>query len=185
MSAPIVDKTSPLVFKRNVPFYDADIILNIQRSLGEAYIILLSGGPIVDSALDSDGRVKSQRNGEDDGAITLGFLAVIEGNVVDTCFGVNIVQDKLSPVAKQVKEVKELLGTAVAKNEDIRRVAVQTYRRAFEIVLRYQSKLAQLNFFTRCFRYGGIVKQAREDLKTVFAELVLAVRQATPQRSYR
>ena len=174
------DKATPLVVRRTISFYDLGCMLDITSSIANGYVIMLAGGNAAEPALDADGRVnKKPETSQESENTLLGFLALTEGNVVDTCFGVSAVANKKSPAMKQVVQVKFLLMAAAYDNDDIRQLAVETYRGAFEILLKYQGKLRRLNLFTRCFRYRGLVRETRSNLHRAFEELNDAVQSST------
>ena len=173
------DKAAPLVARQTISFYDFDCMLGISSSVANGYVILLTGGKAAGPALDTEGRVKKSETCRESENSLLGFLALTEGNVVDACFGVHAVAIKKSSAMQQVNKVKSLLLAASDDNNDIRQLAVETYRGAFEILLQYQGKLRKLNFFTRCFRYRGLVRDTSTNLQRAFEELSDALQSST------
>jgi hypothetical protein len=176
-------KTTSLLSKKHIQFYDPDSILHIISSVARGYVIILAGGIPTERALDRKGRIIKDGNSaatEKTDAIVLGFLALTEGNVIDTCFGVSLTNNiKGSLGMKHVQEIKDVLVASADADDSIRNLAVLTYRGGFEIILEYQEKLRELNCFTRCFQYRRVVRDAREALEMAFAELEDRVKAAT------
>jgi hypothetical protein len=159
--SPLVSKSSSRVF------YDEACLLVMDRQIAQGFVTILGG-----RGLDAGD------TGIDESKVTLGFLALTEGNAVDACFGVSSISSKDAKGKKMAKEVKRLLATAADSNEAIRRMAVLTYQQAFLIVVRFNDKTKKLNWFTRCFCYGKLQKQAIARLKENFAHLEEAVQSA-------
>jgi hypothetical protein len=167
--------SSPLLESKNVRLYDADCLVSVNDDIVYGLLIIL-GGPSEQSLQKAS--IYDQKSGLDEDAINLGFLAITEGNVLDACFGGHVMSAVASAkgasspqVQKQVKMVKSLLLDAADHNDDIRRLAVSTYRSAFFEVRSFHKKVSHLNFITRCFFYHKYRAEAHEILKTCFANL--------------
>ncbi|GKY95978.1 hypothetical protein MPSEU_000558300 [Mayamaea pseudoterrestris] len=173
------DKMTPLVSHKSLMFYDLDCMLNVSTSLANGYIVILAGGAPKESVLNAQGCVVNQPIEKEADNIVLGFLALTEGNVIDSCFGVSPVTSKMSSSRKYVERLKSLLLSAADENDDIRRLAVDTYIEIFGVLLQYQGQLRNLNCFTRCFRYGRLRRQAQANLERVFETLKHAIQTCT------
>jgi hypothetical protein len=166
-------KASTQVGRRTITFYDLDCLINIPMDVAKGYIVILAGGIPKQSAVNSEGRVIKRPASKDPaGNIGLGFLALTEGNVIDRCFGLSTVTaSRTSAGYKQVEKVKSSLIAAADENEDIRRLAVETFQGCFEILLQYRRRLMRLNWFSRCFRYRGQLVRLKFNLDRLFEEL--------------
>jgi hypothetical protein len=157
------------------PLYDASCMLQVDAQMGHGFVIILGGM----TAIPPSNKKKQSRGKnkiDDDNAVMLGYLALTEGNVIDACFGIKNQADrgKKSSV-EQSKKVKRLITNAADSSDSVRRLAVETYRKAFVHVLDFHKEVAKLNFFTKCFSYGKIQHEAEMSLKDDFAQLQEAV----------
>jgi hypothetical protein len=146
-------------------------MLVMDQQLAHGFVTILGGSPPLPKAATSQGLI-------DEGAVTLGFLALTEGNTVDACFGVSSISSKDARGKMMAKGVKQLLAAAADSNDDIRRLAVLTYQQAFRDVVRFHDKSKKLNFFTRCFCYGKLQQKTLARLKENFSHLDEAVQAA-------
>jgi hypothetical protein len=149
-------------------YYDEACLLVMDRQIAQGYVTILGGSGTPDAGGTTI----------DESSITLGFLALTEGNAVDACFGVSSISNKDARGKKMAKEVKQVLAIAADSNDAIRRMAVLSYQQAFLIVVRFNDRTKKLNWFTRCFCYGKIQKQATARLKENFEHLEEAVQSA-------
>jgi hypothetical protein len=155
------------------PLYDATCMLQVDAQMGHGFVIILGGM----SAIAPAGKKKRGKNKiDDDNAVMLGYLAITEGNVIDACFGIKHQADKGKKSSmEQAKRVKRLITNAADSSDSVRRLAVETYRKAFVHVLDFHKEVAKLNFFTKCFSYGKIQHEVEMALKDDFAQLQEAV----------
>mmetsp|Transcript_3947 Transcript_3947/g.5201 ORF Transcript_3947/g.5201 Transcript_3947/m.5201 type:complete len:185 (+) Transcript_3947:443-997(+) len=179
-------QTDPLVQDpAAIPFYDPQAMLTMEKSLAQGYITLLTGG-------DPRGIENLRKNRMRRDAVDMGFLALLEGNVLETCFAVGTTPagsksrdaavaavPSLAKRTAVVRRVKSLLAEASDSTESICKMAVASYLRAFEIVVKVQEELDQLNFFTKCLFRGRIIRKAQADLEDTFARLQEAVQAST------
>lgn len=120
--------------------------------------------------------------------ITLGFLALTEGTVIDTCFSglkspskrnaERDSNDRTSTSSAKKKlcvQAKSALSEASYTSEAIEPLAVDTYRMAFQEVLNFHQEVSRLNFFTFCFRYGKLQCKSQASLNRIFQQLEEAV----------
>lgn len=162
------------------PLYDAASMLEMDAEVARGFIVLLGG------EVPMDGRRRRTNNASpqelvaslDDSALTLGFLALTQGNTVDACLGVSGVSSRDSKGRQCARKVKELLADAADSNADLQRMAVGAYQEAFHVIFNFAKRAGRLNFFTRCFCYRRFRDEAEMDLKAAFQHLDEAI-QAT------
>jgi hypothetical protein len=181
-----------------VPLYDADAALSIPKNVADGYLILLSGG------LKSAKAVANQRNKNDASdpssggestaqsydsrrlsadersAISLAFAALTDGNVIEAMFGVEsnggIRGKNTSQVAfSAVRDAKQALIDASSSSESIKQLAVETYCKCFEVILKYHLGLESVGFIMYCIKQHKIRETAVEELVKAFQQLNEAV----------
>jgi hypothetical protein len=159
------------------PLYDATCMLQVDAQMGHGFVIILGGMSAIAPANNKKNQQSRGKNKiDDDNAVMLGYLAITEGNVVDACFGIKSQADRSKKSSvEQAKRVKSLITNAADSSDSVRRLAVETYRKAFVHVLDFHKEVAKLNFFTKCFSYGKIQHEAEMALKDDFAQLKEAV----------
>jgi hypothetical protein len=150
-------------------------MLNVDAQMGHGFVIILGGMTGIAPA-NKKKQSRGKNKIDDDNAVMLGYLALTEGNVIDACFGIKNQADKgKKSSVEQAKRVKRLITNAADSSDSVRRLAVETYRKAFVHVLEFHKEVAKLNFFTKCFNYGKIQHDAEMSLKHDFAQLQEAV----------
>lgn len=152
------------------PLYDKASLLNVTSSMAHGYIVLLGG---IQEQSASKGKKKKKVN---DSSIDLAFAALVDGNVVDACFGITSSSKRSSSAAGVSKEIKEVLRHVVDKNESVKKIAVEAYRNAFRVVVSFEEKVKKLNFFTFCLKYGKLQRDAECALKEAFENLEDAIK---------
>ena len=195
-SASPINTSTPLTSERNVfPLYDANSMLNMSSDVAHGYVVLLSGEAYAPEAQQESSKNKPKTSPDtpkttlesqtpsfsSESDIMLGFLALTEGTVIDSCFGVknsprNVESDddSTSSSAKQKKHIralKSVLSEASYTSEAIPKIAVDAYRAAFQEVLNFQREVDKLNFFSFCFRYGKLQCKSQASLKRIFQQL--------------
>jgi hypothetical protein len=108
----------------------------------------------------------------------LAFLALTEGNVVEACFGVQPYSKDHNGLAF-ARRAKGLIAEAVDSSEAIRKLAVDTYRESFVIVLETNTRVRKLNFLVRCFFRSRIQRWGRESLTSTLQRLEEAISSST------
>jgi len=182
-NAPLLQNASG---NKSLPhLYDPASMLQMDKEVARGFIVLMGGTPPSSGSggsSNSGGKVASDI---DDNTVTLGFLALTEGNTVEACFGVNgmVAGGKNDQGKKCARQVKSLLADAVDANEDVRKLAVIAYQRAFRTVFTYREKVGRLNVFTYCFCYRKLQKKAQKSLKDIFSHLEEVIRTATASSS--
>jgi hypothetical protein len=181
-----------------VKLYDPTSILSLSPDIITGFLILLgrSGDAVVPTnpSGTSNGRQTSRRRGKrdryhpspvlmaelDDSSLSLAFLAITDGNVVDTCFGVHIhdAHYKETPAYRLAKDAKDEISEAAEANEDMRRVAVLAYGQAFQVALECRRELEGLDLISACFRQGRIQRNARLDLAEALTPLADCIQEA-------
>ena len=142
--------------------YDVDSMLEMKKSAANGYIVLLNGGPA------------SQKSNEDEG-LSLAFMSLTSGNVLDACFGV--VNPSLrddTPARRSAREAKILINDHDSA-DSFRKVAVRAYCEAFKTVIRYNEKMDKMNCFIKCFRSKKVRSEAVEEIQAAFHSLVVAI----------
>jgi len=148
--------------------------MNTNGEVAHGYVVLLGGtGP------EQTKGAATEKDNLDESQLSLGFMALTEGNVVDACFGVHLTTKKNCKARQYAKEAKAFLAEAADSSDNFRRLAVNTYRHAFEIVFEFQEEVNKLNFFTVCFFYRGLQRKAESSLKRAFEDLQEATEAAT------
>jgi hypothetical protein len=146
--------------------YDSESMLAINHSVASGFVVLLGG--------IEDAKGKSDR--KKDAGISLGFLALTQGNVLDACFGVvNPSRREDTPASRSTREGKELLDDAALASDSIRGVAVEAYCAAFQVTINYNDKMGRLNCITRCFKSKKIRSKAEKSLRAAFMDLAEAI----------
>jgi len=136
--------------------YDEESMMSIEKSVADGFVVLLGGG---------------QANGD----VSLAFLALTQGNVLDACFGVvNPTRRDDTPAYRAARDGKFLLDEC-ATTDEFQRTAVEAYFEAFQVVSDYRSKMSKLNCITRCFREKKIRKKAQKKLVAAFTDLGRAI----------
>lgn len=189
--------------------YDPEALLNISGTVARGYIVLLSGGSpgtggsTTSSSSDSPSSTSNNKknkkksssssaspnNNED---VSLAFMALTSGNVLDACFGANSSPSssrQQTPANRAAANAKSLLGDCDdhhhddTDNETFRRAAVHAYCDAFKVVVVHDDKMKKLNCFTRCFRSKKIRTESQKNLKEAFEHLAQIINeQHQPQQ---
>lgn len=108
--------------------------------------------------------------------LSLAFIALTDGNVVDACFGVGGCGRNGSTQAKNIiREAKNLLRNAGDSSESIKHLAVGAYGRSFDAVIEYRKNIAMKNRFGSCSKAKTIRKAAEENLSDAFVPLLEAL----------
>jgi hypothetical protein len=148
-------------------------MLQVDPQMGHGFVIILGGASPPKNKKEQS---RGQKKIDDDNAVMLGYLAITEGNVIDACFGIKNQADKGKKSSmEQSKRVKRLITNAADSSDSVRRLSVETYKKAFQHVLDFHKEVAKLNFFTKCFQYAKIQHDFEMSLKDDFAQLQEAV----------
>ena len=92
MNSSLGPSTSDHVFQ----LYDPQELLSMDSKVASGYIVLMGGYSMAGSSNNNNNKKEKKSGGNneaastrlDKGALNLAFMALIEGNVVDACFGV-------------------------------------------------------------------------------------------------
>lgn len=153
----ITMSSKPLVVSDSaMPLYSASCVLSISADVAQGFVILLTGGPV-------------KKDDKEESTITLGFLAITEGNVVDACFGVET--NRKSGARRQAQGVKQHLAMAADDAPGLPKVAVEAYRNAFIICQEFHASVGKLQWWNFCFHYAKLQHDAEMRLKEAFAPL--------------
>lgn len=178
------EKHHPLVTSSPVVhLYDPVCMLDCSRDVASGYLILLQGGPSAPSPSPQKRRGKRDRTAPDidEGAVTLAFLALTDGNVINACFGApsQLLNASSSPSHTMAQRAKRALADAADTSDAVRRLSVETYAKAFRIVLEEKDQEERLSPCSRCFKHAQLRREAEADLQVAFwtlSEAVSAIR---------
>jgi hypothetical protein len=176
-------QVEPLVNSRNeeIILCDMACMFDMQPQIAQGYVTLLTPGNSLPKSSSSKKKKKSKKQKEaeaEEAAYLLAFLAVTEGNVVDACFGVQP-YSKVHNGLAFARRAKGLIAEAVDSSEAICKLAVDTYRESFVIVLDTNARIRKLNFLIRCFCSGRIKRRGRASLKATLQLLEEAIGAST------
>ena len=152
------------------PLYDIASMLEMDASLAQGFLILLSG----------DAQEQPQK-GPSQQTIMLGFAALTDGNVIDACFGVGPQRSSANATPQAttcIKNAKAALASAGDNSSKIPKLAVNTFSKAFRILLQYHQDVKKLNFITKCFKMGSLQASCQKEMEETFGALQEAVRAA-------
>lgn len=180
------DMHESLVSSSSIPLYDPVCMLDINRDVASGYLVLLMGGQGDISASPQkkrrgkrDRSVKAQPDLDND-VLSLAFLALTNGNVLNACFGAPTQMCVTSsPAFVMAKNAKGELANAAESSDWVRTLAVQSYAQGFRVVLDYNNQMAQMNPCSRCWKEAELRRQAEQDLKIAFRPLSEAVSDAS------
>mmetsp|Transcript_105899 Transcript_105899/g.296436 ORF Transcript_105899/g.296436 Transcript_105899/m.296436 type:complete len:168 (-) Transcript_105899:311-814(-) len=145
--------------------YDAECMMSISETVAHGYLVLLGG------ASESAGQAAAQNKD-----ISLAFMALAHGNVLDACFGVQTAgRREETPASRAAREAKQIIEESGTSSDSFRVGAVQAYTEAFEAVIEYRRKYDSLNCITRCFRTKKLRKTCETKLRESFLNLAKAL----------
>jgi hypothetical protein len=127
-----------------VMFYDPTTLLELSSSLCEGYVTLLSQEK-------SRGEKSKEQSVYEN--IELAFASIVDGNVIDVCFGVTSFTTKRNAhTIKCIKDAKDMINNIELSNNDetIPAIVVQAYCTTFQIIITMNNRIQQLNFITKC-----------------------------------
>jgi hypothetical protein len=144
--------------------YDPEALLSIKPAVINGFIVLLG------DAHDKHGN-KAKRQAD----LSLSFLALTEGNILEACHGVvNPSRRENTPASRAARSGKDLLGDIAMENTGFPKIAVEAYCEAFHMALKYDADIQKLNCITRCFRKKNIYKKAVKNLRVPFTRIAVA-----------
>ena len=151
--------------------YDAESMMMVTQSVAKGFVVLLAGTEPADrsASIKKSGKKKEERD------ISLAFMALVQGNVLDACFGVeNASRRQNTPASRASKEAKQMIEVS-ATTDKFRSLAVSTYYDAFKVVAEYRTNYDKLNCITRCFKAKKLAKVCETDLRQAFLGLAKAI----------
>jgi hypothetical protein len=113
--------------------------------------------------------------------IQFAFATLSDGNVIDAAFGVEsnggLKRSKsTSEIAfNAAKAAKQALAGACISSEHIKKLAVETYVRLFEIIIQFHLDLENIGFIAWCVKHQKIQGRAVAEIQQVFGPLNEAV----------
>lgn len=144
--------------------YDAEGLMSISGTVAHGYFILLGGaGGGENSAQEQD--------------VSLAFMALTQGNVMDACFGVYDLQRRHeeTPASQAATAAKRMMEERGQESPAFQVVAVRAYHEAFSAVVAYRTKYERLNCLTRCFWAKSLQRSCEMQLKESFLNLARAM----------
>lgn len=155
--------------------YDAESMMMMTQAVAKGYVVLLAcleQGQMPNSS--SNKKNKSQKD------VSLAFMALVQGNVLDTCFGIrgNSASSRQrgdeTPATRAVREAKQMLEDC-ASTDSFRVCAVDAYCEAFRAIVTYRTKYEKLNCITRCFKAKKLQVVCEKQLRQAFESLAKAI----------
>uniref|UniRef100_A0A7S3PUB6 Uncharacterized protein n=1 Tax=Chaetoceros debilis TaxID=122233 RepID=A0A7S3PUB6_9STRA len=198
------DRESLSVRNSVLPLVDPDSTLEIPKDVADGFLILLSSGiksfnaikvqkeEVKEAKKSSAGSGEAtaqsplpdsstEMTSEELSAIQLAFAALTDGNVIEATFGVESTgglkrHKNTSEVAYNAsKAAKQAIMDAAIPSDSIRQLAVETYIKAFEIVVTYHINLSTVGFITWCFKHQKFRDTAADELMSAFGPLAEAI----------
>lgn len=114
-------------------------------------------------------------------AIQLAFAALTDGNVIEATFGVESNggtkrSKNTSEIAfNAAKTAKQAIVDAAISSDFIRQLAIETYAKAFEVVITYHINLESVGIITWCVKHQKFRDFASEELVMIFRSLNEAI----------
>ena len=158
-----------------ITLVNIDSALEISRDVADGYLILLSGGLNSAHAIRQQRKKKKVSSAPPEGdlssqsvdslspeelsAIQLAFSALTDGNAIDILFGVKSMggirrrKDTSEQAYNSSLDAKRALLDAATSSESIKFLAVETYAKCYEIIVKYNMELEKIGFITKCVRY--------------------------------
>jgi hypothetical protein len=160
--------TSPSHVSRPT-LYDPTAMLELSSALCQGYIALLSAGKASEHPQTGGVNESTYSN------VELAYAAIVDGNVIDACFGVRVSSKKNSSTVKCIKDVKELIDAFVNNSNDdeenLEEIVVTAYLSAFQSIVQMHSKLKQLNMIAKCFCTKRVLNRTLQKLEQCFHPL--------------
>ena len=187
------DSVGSSVFDTNAfPLVDADTALEITKDVAEGYIILLSGGNITAQTIKNrkleQGKKASKSSFAptaislvDSNSINFAFAALTDGNVIEAAFGVESngglkrSRNTSETAYNNARNAKQALMDACMSSESIKKLAVETYIRLFEIIIELHIDLETIGFITWCMKHQKIQSTALKKVYKAFSPLSEAI----------
>ena len=174
-----------------LPLFDIDSALEIPKDVADGFLILLTGG--LNSARDikknkthgsGNGNGSGSGNGStapqsppDQSSINLAFAALTDGNVIDATFGVESTggvkrsKNTSTHAFNAARAAKMAILDAAISTDSIKKLAVESYAKCFEVVISYHLDLETIGFITWCIKHQKVRDTANRDLMEAFIPL--------------
>ncbi len=181
-----------------LPLFDPDSTLEISRDVADGFLILLSSGAksfkSIKAQKEKDKKSKNTSKSEQGAAqsppsddtelsaeelssIALAFAALTDGNVIEATFGVQSNGGikrcvGTSEIAfNAANAAKQAIMDAAISSDAVRQLAVETYIKAFEVVITYHVNLESVGIITWCIKHQKFRDVAEKDLIHAFGPL--------------
>lgn len=183
-----------------VPLIDIDSALEISRDVADGYLILLSGGlnsayairqqrkkkkvssiPTPPPGGESSAQSIASLSPEEQSAIQLAFAALTSGNAIDILFGVKSMggirrcETTSEQAYNAANAAKAALMNSSIVSDSTRLLAVETYVKCFEILVKYHMDLENIGFIAYCIRQQRVRDAAEKQLVELFRPLDEAI----------
>lgn len=149
--------------------YDPTAMLELPSAFCQGYITLLSAGKTSEQPQTKEVNESTYSH------IELAYAAILDGNVIDACFGVRVSSKKNASTEKRIKEVKEMIDELVNKSMDdedkLEEIVVFAYLSAFQSIVQMHLKLTQLNLIMKCFCAKRVRNRTLRTLQMCFLPL--------------
>ena len=177
-----------------VPLVDLDSALDIPRDVADGYLILLSGGTNSAQTIRQQrkkNKVSSVPTSTKKGDVTvrsfgtltpaelssmqLAFNSLTDGNAIDALFGVKSMggirrsKSTSEKAYKSANEAKQALLEAAMASEANRLLAVETYIKCFEIIIKYHLDSEKVSAW--CGKKEQVRQLAAKQITAVFRPL--------------
>mmetsp|Transcript_9057 Transcript_9057/g.12539 ORF Transcript_9057/g.12539 Transcript_9057/m.12539 type:complete len:211 (-) Transcript_9057:194-826(-) len=175
-------------------FYDPDATLEVKPEIAHGFLVLLTNGAIATRKKKSKKTKFMESDSafgesllqllEDEEQISLAFLALTDGNIVDACFGIQKhvqgrPKNQPSPAENEARSCKEALRDAADMSDIVRFRAIEAYRDCFRVVIEYNEILRSLGMASWCLKHCSVRTEATERLEEAFKILEEAVTMAS------
>eukprot|EP00979_Chaetoceros_neogracilis_P002025 scaffold361_cov265-Chaetoceros_neogracile.AAC.35 len=169
-----------------VPLLDIESAVEIPKDVADGYIILLSGGSlsarmIKEKKLNKGKKTKVGKSTAasliDESAVDFAFAALTDGNVIEAVFGVEsnggLKRSKNTSefAYNAARNAKQAIMDASIPTESVKKLAVETYIRLFEIIIGFHLDLENIGFITWCVKHQKVEISAIKEIHQAFVAL--------------
>ena len=182
-----------------IPLVDTESALEIPKDVADGYIILLSGGSLSAhmikerrqhggrkvkpvSGPDSSSRPQAGLSSSavsltDQSALDFAFAALTDGNVIEAVFGVESnggfkrTKNTSEIAYNAARNAKMAMMDASISSGSVKKLAVETYIRLFEILIDFHLDMEGIGFITWCVKHQKVEVTAMKDINQAFGPL--------------
>lgn len=191
--------------KRFIQLYDYDCMIEIDLTIACGYITLLSGGTVDGlkiynnkkrnkkssrSELQQPNQIQIHQTHSSGGsssatttatsmASLLSFASIIDGNVIEACFGISSNTKKhnnhkppnRSIQERLVKDAKTAICDAVHINDTLKTNIIIAYQNAFQCIVNYHCDLKSIPYIIRCTQIPTLRRNVSISLHNIFESI--------------